>query len=485
MKINFINTLKIISFSSLVLAPGLLFSQNAAKKTLPEVFKSMSTYRGPFGKNIIQTEGGRAITPNYPAGKRIFQGAFRSNDSGRLMAREYDFYAGNLFSSNYYELMEEYVFRSEYELAAAANDNQPDTARYSPHRALNQKALVENGAKAMPRAASMARHAVLERYYVSTYPNSSLAKSFLRWGTGDSKDEEKFARDFLDFYLASMTSNLHYLPAFLLLQNSTVGDASKSRSLETARNLVAKFPHDNKTELGRIRNAIHNQLSPAVIGMIDDYTKKHGRNATLAQVRAILTTFYSFDPSVIGAISDRLGEADVSRVAKLLSEDQKRGRAASLDSLEELSKAATDVLKKISDEKLIPVEKKTEALLLLSNISQFLNSKITDGKTFTKEDLPTKQAIKIVLNTLFIEGLLIQRNWEFFTDKVEKSKTDSERLNFLTQATKIGTDTVIKAFSPSLAQWKEIEPKMENFIDSAVKSSALNSASVILIRTKQ
>ncbi len=448
---------------------------------LKKAFNSMDGYRGPFGKNIIQGEGGRKITPSFPP-KRLFQGAFRSNKSGRLMARDFNFYVGNQFPSNYYELMEEFVFRDKYALQAAGNDDQPDTASYKPFRPLDHEALFNNRAKAMPRAVEMARHWILEKHYTSAYPQALLTKSFQRWGVSDSGDEEIYARYFLNFYLSSMYSDLQFFPAFVLLKQSTVGDADKSGSLQTARNLVANYPNDYKDELGRIRNAIHNQLSPEVIDMIDAYVKRKGRNSTLSKVRAILVDFYSFDPQKIAKLAEKLGLKEMQDAAIHLSDDIAKERTSSLELLSELSSHAADLKNKIGDAKVIEASKKTDALLLISYATQFLNSRLTNDKNYSVDEVVSKVAAIAILNTIYSEGLLTSKNWVYFVGRVKKASSNADRAAVLSDATKIGIKTIMFSVQEALEQWKSIDPKMENFIDNAAKSSALNTASVVLLR---
>lgn len=447
---------------------------SAQDAALPQVFRSMSSYRGPFGKNIIQGTGGRTITPSYPPGKRLFQGAFRSNDSGRVLARNFDFYVGNLFPSNYYELMEEYVFKPRLHLSAASNDAQPDTAYYKPYRELDHEALIEAGVEAMPRAFTMTSHWVLEKYFIAKFSDTVLSKSFQRWGVGDSADEEIYAKLFFNFYLSAMDRDLQYLPAYLLLQQSTVGDSSKTSSLQRARDLVAGYPNDFTKPLGRIRNAIHNQLSPAVIDMIDEYMSKYGKNSTLIKVRSILVSYYSFDPSVIFSLALKLGNKEISDIAAAL-----KNKAPSLDDLLKLSEEATKLRSSISNEELVASKNKTDTLLLLSHVSKYLSSKL-GSETYSKEDLGSVASMNVLMNSFFIEGFLIEKNWAYFKNKFSALASEKERAVLLAQSTKIATDTVLKSFQEPLSKWTQIEPKMDGFVDNVVKSSSINTASVIL-----
>ena len=464
--VKYILTLLLVTSGTLVQAED--------NPTLEKLFKSMSSYRGPMGKNVTVGTGGRVITPSFPSGVKLFQGSFRSNDWGRPMAQIYDFYVGNYFASNYYELMETYVFGVD------SNLSQPDTATYNPRREPNEAALIAEGAKAQVRAASMARHWVLEKYYVSKNPKSVLALSFQRWGVGDSADEQRHASAFLNFYLSSMTSDLQFLPAYLLIRQSPVGDSDKSPSLKKARDLVADLPTDRGSLLSLIRNTIHNQLSPIAIDLIDQYKKQNGSlPSDLIQVRAILVSYFSFSPAKSAVIAKRLGLPEFEEVANLLADDDKNKRVSPVAQLLNFSHHAVDLKMAIATDK-VATTSKADALLLLSYASQYLNSRLTNSKNYTTEELSTQESAQTILNTIFIEGLLIRRNYDHFSKKLSQSQTPSEIFEVLAQATKIGTDTVNKAFSPSLDQWLSLDSKMEGFLDSTIKSSSLNTASVLL-----
>ena len=444
---------------------------------LKEDFNSINSWRGPFGKNVIQSTGARKITSGSAVvGKRLFQGAFRSSNHGRPLAKEYGFYIGNLMPSNYYELMHEYVFKDKYKLDYGANDTQNEYQSYSPYRSLDEAALIKAGKAAMPRAYSMARHTVLEKYYMKRQPNSKLTKSFLRWGVGDSKDEGIYTEKFINLYLSSISSDLQFTPLFFLLRESPVGDSSQLRLLERARDLVAGLPHDSSA-LGRIRNAIHNQLSPAVIKMIDQYTATYGYNSTLASAKRLIVDFYSFGIGKIASTATKHGFKEIAAAAKAID---KSSTWASIELLNELSTEMTKLKQIIDDNSKVRSSKKTDALLMLSYITQFLNARFTNTEVYKKEELSSQIAFLSILDILYAEGLLIENNWVAFKKMIANTSDHRTQALYLRKAISTGTDTVIKSFKEPLDQWKSVYSGMEDFTDSAVKSSGLNTASVVV-----
>lgn len=469
---------------------------------LIRLFNSMDQDRGPNGRNIQQNTGNRYIVEQSdPIGDRIFEGAFRSNEIGRPLAKNFDFYLGNRYASNYFELMETYVHGVE------SNDynNQSDFMTYgNKPRTMNNTVLISNGQQAMGRAASMARHSILEKYYVERLPESPLAASFIRYGAGDSADEQKYATSFFAFSLSAMETaplsgenrDFQFLPLSLLIRKSPVGDPTQSASLERARELVRNCTNNRSTLLGRIRNAIHNQLSPTVLIMIEEFLNTRPRDGTcesrpffkivrdIEEVQKILTAFFSYNPSKSLELSRQIGLSNLERIASVISSDYQAGRASSLVNLLEYSKQAAN-LKSVIATSEISHKNKTRSLLLLTYVAQFLNSSLLNSRLYDARSLYSSDAALTILNSIYIEGFLTKRNWEYFANKISTAPTSKAAMDLLAQSTKISTDTLIKALAPSLEQWKLVESKMTGFVDDTIKSSAINTASVTIEKVRE
>jgi hypothetical protein len=270
---------------SALMALALIFSASASHAQLVPLFKSLDKVRkGVFGYNMMQGSRSRInVLHGSPQGEIQFQAAYRNETAQKLASTE-DFWVGNLFTTNYYELMGEYVYGD----AQSSHD-------------LDHATLIGNSAVAMPKASSMVRHWVLERHYRHQFPNSVIGRAFRIRGISDFANEQQYATYFLNFFLTGTTSDTQYLTAWLLAKGSPI---ATSNSLERARTKIAELYEQAKLVYGAndsmvkslyaLRNAIHNQLSQGVIIQIDSFLRQYGYgDQTLAEIRPILVSYYS------------------------------------------------------------------------------------------------------------------------------------------------------------------------------------------------
>lgn len=431
-----------------VLAAILLLGPAFAWADLVSDFRQMERlHKGPFSLNSLQgTQSRIVVTQGRPAGRLLFQAAFR-NEHARSMAAQHDFYIGNLFTTNYYELIGEYVFGTidgSYEL-------EHDHLLRVKHRAL-------------PKAASMVRHWILEKYYVATNAGTKLQRAFQLRGISDAENEREYAHYFFNFYLSAINSDLQYLPAVILIRASPI---SESVAINRARDLIAKLYNDFAEVLGaqnpmvlrlyRLRNAIHNQLNKSIVVEIDQFLKdfpSFENPMDLLAVRRTLADYYSVSAAKIARLAQDLGFGDIAVAA---------GRSL-LELAQEVAQLRGELL---SDR--VPVQQKTRVLLLLTTATQFIAKELSESSNLTSETL------EILIHTAYAEGFLIQRNHEYFLRSAMSAKTKSELQELLSKVTAAAHSTLTRSVAPALDQWVSIKPSMQNFLDNELKSSAIGA----------
>lgn len=444
-------------FVALIAVLG-LFAQTAQADLKANFNKMNKTYKGPFGQNVIQGDRGRGeiLQGGGASGKRQFQAAFR-NELARETAEQYAFYLGNLFTTNYYELTGEYVFGKPY------GSHPNDHAR-----------LLAQAANVIGKASTMVRHWVIEKHYVMQFPQSEIAKGFTLRGISDLENEQEYANYFFNFYVSAINDDYQYLPAFILVNRSPIVE---SASLARARDLVAQaydsysmgWGSDSNSikEMYKIRNAIHNQLSKEVIGQIDRFLKAYPEfqnDGYFSQIRKILVEYYGIDASKISGHAKNLGMNDIKAAAdRVLKKDTK------IDGLLELSAAAANWRTNLATQ--IPFEKRAKALALLADTAKVLNKEISGMKP---AEVKNPKVLEAIVNTIYLEGFLIKDNWTYFQTEIRTSAAPAQLLSDIIDAS---TATLAEAFRPAFTQWVELEPKMQNFMDSTIKGSALNTAS--------
>ena len=446
---------------TLVTALLLLTIAIPARADLKEGFARIAKEsKGPFGLNILQGTGGRTLVTSGKAPKGfLFQAAYR-NDTARELAERDGFYLGNLFSTNYYELMGEYVYGDPY----------------GTH-GVDHAALSANGHRAVAKATSMVQHWGLEKHYIQHFPASRLARSFQLRGISSYENEVTFANHFFNFYLGAMDSETQYLPAFLLVKESPIAD---NASLAKARNLVteaydyvlARFGDgDERTRsMYRLRNAIHNQLSGDVINQIDQYLKanswyqKEG-HTNLLLIRKILVEYYSFNVAKLAKEAEKVGLKDLKKAADRIAQ-----LGVNETTLADLSWVAANWRFVIGDADLLPVEKRAAALLLLANTTRYLNKELSGLK-----NVKAPRVVEAIVNTIYAEGFLLKDNWDYFQ---AEAGTTNDPITLLSDVIDIASSSTLdEAFQPAFGQWLALEPKMQYFHDNTIKSSALQTAS--------
>ena len=231
--------------------------------------------KGAFGLNVLQGKHNRTTVRSrrMPEGGLVFQAALR-NEPATELADRFGLYTGNLFSPNLYQLFNDFVYKDP-----SANHDMPMEKLYAV------------GDEVFPKARKMVLNWVVEKHFIEQFPETQLTRGFLSRGIAGSEFEEKYAREFMSFYLYFMQDELDYLPIYLLAQKSPL---LASAELEKVRQKIAvsydylksyysddhgrvKPDHREKIDaLHKIRNRIHNQLTPDVVPMLDDYLNGTG-----------------------------------------------------------------------------------------------------------------------------------------------------------------------------------------------------------------
>lgn len=445
-------------------------SQSAFAGDLQNLWAQMEKNRkGPFTINyLVGTSSRHAVTAGSTPSGFLFQAAFR-NEVANQLAQTHGFYIGNLFTTNYYELMGAYVY----------ND------RYSNH-GLDHQALIAKGPQISLELQQLVSHWVLERHYLEYFPQSKLAQSFALRGISGSEFEQEFAYYFFELYFNSITDEMQYLPALLLLKESPVGS---SASLDKARLLVAQSydfflarwgAQDPRVKrLYVVRNAIHNALSADIVQMIDQYVAdfpfyKAEKHTYLFKVKEILIEFYSSSADKIAKQAKNVGATTIREAAE---EIVKSG--ASVERLLKLSFEAAQLRAQISQGSVALAANKTDLVLLLNAVSQYLNKELTSQKTVTD-----KRLFEVLVDIAYLEGFLIYDNWQYFRNEVESSSDAQAAAMLMADVFTICQSTLMETFNVPLAQWTSIESKMEYFVDDTLKSSSVNTISLMVERVQ-
>jgi hypothetical protein len=438
--------------------------------------KANSTYKGAFGKNYLQGKSGRSPVGEASesgcyrlgaGGSGLFQAAYR-NLIGQALVDQDQFYLANLYTTNYYELMGEYVFGDRC-------GNHP----------IDNEGLLRKANEALPKFILMTQHTVLERYYSELFPNTRIGSARAIRGVSDSKDETVFARYYFNFGLTAMNQDIQFLPLYLLSKKSPLNDNSV---LQRARDSIATLYTESNGgnegyaggdgylgELYRLRNTIHNTLSKDTIQEIGKFKKRWGDpTGRLTTIQANLYEYFATGAKNVYNAAKRINAIDVMAAARPMI------KTSTPHGLLELSNALVAVKNSISDETIFPTESKVDVMILLSVGAQYIAKEINVMKR-----IDSKETLIALLNAVYIEGFLFRNNLAYFQNQINSAADVATAASVLPKVVAIASKTIEKGLSPALEQWKTVEPKMENFLDNVIKSSTLSAAAAVDAKIKR
>lgn len=419
--------------------------------------------RGPLGPNQLQHTDRRILTSDLSGTNLIFKAAYRTPDAQNL-ARNNGLYLGNLFTTNYYELQGEFMYGN------------PDS-----NHPLNHVGFVKVAASTNRRATTMIQSWILEKHYIQMLPESNLAKVFNDRAMSDVESERAFADYFFDIYLISLTAEPQFLLAAQLMKYSPIEETAsftRARDLATQSydRVSAKYGynHSLSKKVYDLRNMVHNHMSPAVIPQITRFLNETPEYEAagfteLRQIREALIEYYSIDPNKLLARARGLQHGPLEQALIRLQSD--RSEAALL----EVSKLVVNLKSEMVRHESFRY-RSTWALQFILSASQVLSRLALEVRD------PTLATAEILLNSVYGEGFLITDNRQYFQTEIQKAQTPGDVKRILLDIVDISNTTLTQAMGPALNQWYQIEPRVRNFTDSAVKSSSLNALSIFAAR---
>ncbi len=446
--------------------------------------------KGAFGLNVLQGKHNRTTVRSgrMPEGGIIFQAALRNEPAAEL-AEKYGLYTGNLFSPNLFELFNEFVYKDP-----SANHDMPMGELYAV------------GEQVFPKARQMVLNWVVEKHYIEQFPDAQLSQGFFYRGIAGSEFEEKYAREFMSFYLNFMQDEMDYLPLYLLAQKSPL---LASAELEEVRQKIAvsydylkahysdgqgnvKPAHKEKIDtLYRIRNRIHNQLTPDVIPMLDEYLSEihptynrefgASKKVFLLTVRSKLKKYFEISWKKIGR-----------EAAKIPGQD------AMLEVISQLENYPDDPSLMLAfSEKLAALRENLVELQLDRGNRVQIMPVIKMGSTAvgvwskSKHQLQMAEMIPALLNIMYAEGLLTLEQRDRMLVATGEADGFTAALAVVDQQDLLGTvlRNINGVFGDTLALWEAVQPdkkakqKIEYFGDNTIKTSEGASSLFFLLDT--
>jgi hypothetical protein len=439
--------------------------------------------KGAFGLNSLQGAYNRTtvVSGKMPKGGVVFQAAFRIKPAEKLVL-DYGLYTGNLFSTNLFELIGEFVYQDRNK-----NHNMPVDKLYKV------------GAEAFPTASLMTKNWVIEKHYTEVFPETGISHGFFYRGIAGAEFEEPYAREFLNYYLNFMQNENEWLPIYMLAKKSPLVQSS---DLQEARNKIGETfsyfenyyknrPKDQPkvVYLKKIRNNIHNQLTPEVIPMIDHYLKEvhpdyqrefgSSKRAYILTVRSLLVSYFKVSFSKIKKQVQALpGQKELLNTVNRLIKNPHSPK-----DLLKFSDEIASLREQVATLKIKPRQK----YRILTTIKMGTHAL---GVWPKQENAGKhKEMIPAMINSLYAEGLLtLEQKNEAIQSAAAAGDFDAA-LMALEERDVLGNvlANIGSSFDGVLDLWIEVQPdkesrqKMEYFSDNTIKSSDGASALFFLM----
>lgn len=445
--------------------------RDASIKSLFGEIKKIS--KGALDLNVYQTTTGRVIVMQNgvivnPPSDTLLTVAFRNPKAQSLAAL--DFYVGNRYGSNYWELNNRFNATPEEQAAQAFNFNHANLVTH---------------AEALPMALSMAKHQLLELFYIQKSPTSNLAKSYNQRGVADDAHEIKYYRLYSDFLARHIRFENEYLLLLDFQKKSNLLPGKKSVSLSDIRVMVSDLslkldsymPPPQAAEFRALRNSIHNGMNKTVLLKLAQFQTTNAAlflpedNLTYENLKSLITAYYAVDKETMSILAPKVKSElpDLSSLLALLKPTEN-----SLSSLLQLSQLAVTAKEKFY------VTRNIDLTHLIIRIQDFIDAEQGNRVFPEANDLLIKA--EILTNISLATGYISNARHAEVIQLLRNNPLLA--LKTLSQTLSEGVLAYENAYQPALADWKLVSTSVSSYVDEGLRSSSLIALDATLAQLK-
>jgi len=416
-----------------------------ARRELQQAYRtSLTRKKGPFDSNVCACQDG-SIRPvlrpdgsvSIPCANPVFCSAYR-NQYGKTMAK-HGVYVANLFARDLYEWDD-----------------------YDDHN-------------------DLVRGFVLEKFFIDTHPDHKFAEMRSYRGIASSEEEAPAAAKFEEKYLSAPEFDVErdYLLAYELQRRFFVGkDVGQIQEVRSAATRVQNMDADFKP----LKDAIHNQLTAALIPKLEDYAQSVRSTREKEEIRAIveqIRKLTTIDDSVLPPAIAKIGDAALQKKLDALVPEKGAGPVEAISSLSSLMQATRDA---VTSGKLEPADAR-RAIDVAIVAGTVLQTRATDllqdpEAVTAREGL---EVLRALTNAAYGAGLLSERERAEAVgglDELLAKKTLSrdELKRGLARAQRVvewAQGNVNLAFAPVWAGWTLVMPDVAGIVDDVLRGSPL------------
>jgi len=328
----------------------------------------------------------------------------------------------------------------------------------------------------------IAKGFILEKYYIENYPQTKVAGSRAYGGISGSEFEVKYApRYFARYYgLPDWSDFRNHLIQYELQRRYFLRDDLSS--ITAIRSLSSAIFHDNPG-FKSLRDLIHNQMSPGLIRMIENYLDANPKAARhdprYEQLIRDLMKLTKADQNSLREYLDKIADKELRRRIDVVLKTNRKAPMAMLQGLSELLVAS----RRVTAKRTIPPEKAVELMNLNITANKLLH--VTVGELIDrKRDWAVKDLLEMARDLsagVYGAGLISNREWESVRSTIDGLLAKSfltigemhvalKRLNRLVEW---GQTSIQTAFHDVREPWIFLFPEVKHIADDIIRSSPL------------
>ncbi len=401
--------------------------------------------KGPLGKNMCVCRDGRREPVLRPDGsiqnvcgeKTLFCSAFRAPWAEAL--GQQGVYVGNLFTTDLFEW-----------------------DRFDDHH-------------------DLVRGHVLEKFFIATHPNHRLATAKTLSGVSGSEYEQPALIEFTERYLSLESFNdfRHFLLAYELQRRFFL--RAGQGSVDKVRNMATQIQGMDE-KFGPLRNAVHNQISAALIPQLSAYRDRLPAGQTRTHIDELIAEIEKLTSLDESALTPQLAEIKDAGLRTRLESLMPPPDADALADIAALAEIMVLARRSVAQGSVSPDEARrlidlnvTAAAVIQSRGSAYLES--GDLQTVQQH----LQLLAALTNATYGTGLLSQREHQAamanLQAALEKSKMPQtafmQRLDQINRVVEWAQTGAMLAFAEVWPAWTYVLPEIVHIGDDILRASPL------------
>lgn len=335
----------------------------------------------------------------------------------------------------------------------------------------------------------IAKGFILEKHYIENNPQAKITTSRAYGGISGAEFEVKYAPIYFAKYYAlpDWTDFQHYLLQYELQRRYFL--RNDLGSITDVRNLSSSIYRDNP-DFKPLRDLIHNQMSPGLIPMVEDYLRENPHadknDKRYAQLVSSLRKLTVLDKAGLRDYNSKITDPSVRRRLNSVLRTGSKSPLALLRNLSDLLIASRQTVakKSVSPEQAVEIVNLNVSANLLLHVTAA--DLISQNKPWAAEDL--LQIARDLVGGVYGAGLISNRELETASATIDELLADKRLtvgdvyagLKRLSRVAEWAQATIRAAFYDVWEPWVFLFPEVKSIADDIIRSSPLLDYAILI-----